>query len=59
MFAKYEKLQPGEKKRIVGATVPYGRVARPAEMADWQRSSPAKTLTTSLRKHTISTAATG
>jgi NAD(P)-dependent dehydrogenase (short-subunit alcohol dehydrogenase family) len=32
MFAKYEKLQPGEKKRIVGATVPYGRMARPDEI---------------------------
>jgi galactitol 2-dehydrogenase len=32
MFAKYEKLQPGEKKRIVGARVPYGCVARPDEM---------------------------
>jgi NAD(P)-dependent dehydrogenase (short-subunit alcohol dehydrogenase family) len=32
MFAKYEKLQPGEKKRIVGAAVPYGRAARPDEI---------------------------
>ena len=32
MFAKYETLQPGEKKRIVGATVPYGRMARPDEI---------------------------
>ncbi len=32
MFAKYEKLQPGEKKRIVGAAVPYGRMARPDEI---------------------------
>jgi NAD(P)-dependent dehydrogenase (short-subunit alcohol dehydrogenase family) len=32
MFAKYEKLQPGEKKRIIGATVPYGRMARPDEI---------------------------
>ena len=33
MFAEYEKLQPGEKKRIVCATVPYGRMARPEEVA--------------------------
>ena len=32
MFAKYEKLQPGEKKRIVFATVPYGRMARPDDI---------------------------
>ncbi len=32
MFAKYEKLQPGEKKRIVCATVPYGRMARPDDI---------------------------
>jgi hypothetical protein len=36
MFAKYEKLQPGEKKRIVGAAVPYGRMARPDEIG-WDR----------------------
>ena len=29
MFAKYENLKPGEKKRIVGASVPFGRMARP------------------------------
>jgi NAD(P)-dependent dehydrogenase (short-subunit alcohol dehydrogenase family) len=33
MFAKYENLKPGEKKRIVGASVPYGRMARPEEIA--------------------------
>jgi D-sorbitol dehydrogenase (acceptor) len=32
MFAKYENLKPGEKKRIVGASVPYGRMARPDEI---------------------------
>jgi NAD(P)-dependent dehydrogenase (short-subunit alcohol dehydrogenase family) len=32
MFAKYENLKPGEKKRIVGASVPYGRMARPEEI---------------------------
>jgi acetoin reductase-like protein len=32
MFAKYEKLKPGEKKRAVGAAVPYGRMARPDEI---------------------------
>jgi len=32
MFAKYENLKPGEKKRIVGASVPFGRMARPDEI---------------------------
>ena len=33
MFAKYENSRPGEKKRMVGAAVPYGRMARPDEIA--------------------------
>jgi NAD(P)-dependent dehydrogenase (short-subunit alcohol dehydrogenase family) len=32
MFAKYENLKPGEKKRTVGASVPFGRMARPDEI---------------------------
>ena len=32
LFARYEHLQPGEKKRIVGAAVPFGRMARPDEI---------------------------
>ena len=32
-FARYEGLQPGEKKRTVGAAVPLGRMARPDEIA--------------------------
>ncbi len=32
-FAHYENLQPGEKNRCVAATVPIGRMARPAEIA--------------------------
>jgi acetoin reductase-like protein len=32
MFAKYENLKPGEKKRVVGASVPFGRMARPDEI---------------------------
>lgn len=32
-FAQYEHLQPGEKKRMVGAAVPFGRMARPEEIA--------------------------
>jgi D-sorbitol dehydrogenase (acceptor) len=31
-FARYEKLEPGEKKRRVGAAVPIGRMARPDEI---------------------------
>ncbi|HQT76218.1 MAG: sorbitol dehydrogenase [Rhodospirillales bacterium 20-64-7] len=33
LFAKYEGLPPGEKKRQVGAAVPFGRMARPDEIA--------------------------
>ncbi len=33
LFAKYEHLPLGEKRRIVGATVPYGRMARPDEIS--------------------------
>ncbi|MCQ8241192.1 L-iditol 2-dehydrogenase [Rhizosaccharibacter radicis] len=33
MFARYENRQPGEKKRIVGESVPFGRMARPDEIA--------------------------
>ena len=32
-FATYENLQPGEKKRQVGAAVPFGRMGRPDEVA--------------------------
>jgi NAD(P)-dependent dehydrogenase (short-subunit alcohol dehydrogenase family) len=32
LFAKYEGLTPGEKKRRVGAAVPLGRMARPDEI---------------------------
>ncbi len=32
-FASYEGLQPGEKKRAVAAAVPFGRMARPDEIA--------------------------
>ena len=32
-FARYENLQPGEKKRLVGAAVPFGRMGRPDEVA--------------------------
>ncbi len=31
-FARYEGLQPGEKKRQVGAAVPYGRMGRPEDL---------------------------
>jgi NAD(P)-dependent dehydrogenase (short-subunit alcohol dehydrogenase family) len=32
LFAKYEGLLPGEKKRQVGSAVPYGRMGRPEDM---------------------------
>ena len=33
LFAKHEGLEVGEKKRLVGAMVPYGRFGKPEEMA--------------------------
>jgi NAD(P)-dependent dehydrogenase (short-subunit alcohol dehydrogenase family) len=32
LFARYEGLQPGEKKRQVGAAVPFGRMGRPEDI---------------------------
>jgi D-sorbitol dehydrogenase (acceptor) len=32
LFAKYEGRPPGEKKRLVGEAVPYGRMGRPDDM---------------------------
>ena len=32
LFARHEGLQPGEKKRVVGAAVPFGRMATPADL---------------------------
>ncbi|MCF3933876.1 L-iditol 2-dehydrogenase [Acuticoccus sp. M5D2P5] len=32
LFAKHEKLMPGEKKRQVGAAVPYGRMGTPEDL---------------------------
>ena len=33
LVAKYEGLQPGEKKRIVGAAVPFGRMGTAQDLA--------------------------
>src|SRR6266851_2194449 len=33
LFARYEGRPPGEKKRLVGAAVPYGRMGRPEDLA--------------------------
>lgn len=32
LFAKYEGRQPGEKKRLAGEAVPYGRMGRPEDL---------------------------
>ena len=32
LFAKYEKRQPGEKKKLVGEGVPYGRMGKPQDL---------------------------
>jgi D-sorbitol dehydrogenase (acceptor) len=33
LFARYENLQPGEKKKAVGLAVPLGRMGSPADVA--------------------------
>ena len=33
LFAKYENLKPGEKKKLVGEAVPYGRMGTAADLA--------------------------
>lgn len=33
LFARYEHLQPGEKKRAVGLAVPLGRMGTPGDLA--------------------------
>jgi hypothetical protein len=57
MFAKYENL--GEKKRIVGVSVPFGRMARPDEIGGLATFLASETLIASSPKPTISMAATG
>ena len=32
LFAKYENLKPGEKKKLVGEAVPYGRMGTAADL---------------------------
>ena len=60
MFAKYEHLPLGEKKRVVGAVGAVSAAWRARKRsAGSRRSSPARTPTTSSRRLTTSTAATG
>jgi hypothetical protein len=59
MFAKYENLNPDEKRRIVGASVPFGRKARRNEIGGLATFLASETLVTSSRRPTISMAATG
>jgi D-sorbitol dehydrogenase (acceptor) len=33
LFAKYQQLQPGQKKRQVGLEVPLGRMGQPGDIA--------------------------
>ena len=59
MFARYENLRPGEKKRMVGAAVPFGRMARPMRSAASPPSWPVPMPTTSWRSVITSTVAIG
>ena len=57
LFAKYENLPKGEKKRQVGESVPYGRMGRPRTMSVAPFSWPAPRATTSSPRPTMSMAA--
>ena len=59
LFAKYENRPIGEKKRLVGEAVPFGRMGLPDDYAGRRCSSPRPTATTSWRRRSTSTAATG
>jgi NAD(P)-dependent dehydrogenase (short-subunit alcohol dehydrogenase family) len=59
LFAKYEKRPAGEKKRLVGEAVPFGRMAAQRIWSAWQYSWPERRASISSRKHTMSTVATG
>ena len=51
LFAKYEHLPLGEKKRLVGEAVPFGRMGLPGRLRRTPRcSSPRPTATTSSRR---------
>ena len=59
LFAKYENLPLGEKKRQVAAGAPYGRLGAPEDLAGmavfWHR----KKAIISLPRHTVSAAGNG
>ena len=60
LFAKYENRPPGEKKRLVGEAVPYGRMGTAGRSCRrCASSSPRPTATTSSPRPSMSTAATG
>ena len=60
LFAKYENRPLGEKKRLVGEAVPFGRMGLPDDLSPAPRCfSPRPTATTSSRRPRTSTAATG
>ena len=42
LFAKYENRPLGEKKRLVGEGVPFGRMGKPEDHVGWRFSSPAR-----------------
>ena len=59
LFAKYENRPLGEKKRLVGEAVPYGRMGTAEDLSAWRSSSPRRRPTTSSPRPTTSTADSG
>ena len=59
LFAKYENRPLGEKKRLVGEAVPFGRMGTPQDLTGMAVFLASATATTSSPKPTMSMAATG
>ena len=59
LFAKYENRKPGEKKRLVGEAVPFGRMGTAEDLTGMAVFLASPEATTSSPRPTMSTAATG
>jgi NAD(P)-dependent dehydrogenase (short-subunit alcohol dehydrogenase family) len=59
LFARYENKAPGQKKKEVGAAVPYGRMGTPNDLTGMAFFWPPMKPTTSSRKPTMWMAANG
>lgn len=59
LFAKYENRPLGEKRRLVGESVPYGRMGTAETSSAWRSSSPARRPNMSSPRPTMSMAVSG